>query len=446
LSTMRFFNEGSSPCDLLDRLSPNELSAAPTDGGASRGVVDALRVSAERKMSKRPNRYFGIAKTRELASCDDLGVPMGRFIDRFKAITSEVTSEAPLANSALTSRLQSTDLLHLDLTSAAVEIRSALEANQLRHAADLASLRNRASDLQKGFEDPGGPFGSSSGADIEVLFSQGEVFPPGLTDSDQTAIQVSVGLEMLWGVSGSKNTEGVLLGANPDILMSWSEIELEKSLGVDEISFDFDQELPLFGLSILSLDARQLLAQSTSHGERVAKDPDLLRRQVCFNLERFQAGLAELETTGLAGRGDLSATLESFTAAQLVKLAELAKKKIPKSGKKSRQVEVLLSDEDPEEIKDFARQVDASRLANDWWIQLPRCRESAVAKLLGPLLHNFVIGRTYSTISAGNGNWDWKVDEASKCSLCKSIHGKQRHSDTLPLAHLSCRCYVNPAL
>ena len=374
---------------------------------------------------------------------------MGKFTDRIRAAVESTKQVLPVAAGTASgmppARGGSTaSLASLDLTDAACSIREALEAGQPGPAAKMAGTRNRASDIQKGYTDPGGPFGASSASDMQILFGLGgEVFPPGLTTKDRRDVLISVGLEMLWCASGPKNTEGVLLGADVEAMFSWSEIELERSLGLEELDFELPDGLETWGLARLSVEARQLLAQSGSKGERAAKEHDLLRRQVCLNPERFAAALAELEAAGLAGTGDFAATMSSYTAAQLVQIAELMGKKIPKSGRKARQVEVLLGGEDAARVREFAIEVDASRLANQWWIVLPQCREVAAAKALGSVVHGFVMARAMCASSAGNGAWTWEAWDGC-CSMCRKLKGKHARGDRLPKAHLSCRCSCSP--
>ena len=360
-------------------------------------------------------------------------IKMGRFTNIFKGapVESPTLSRPPLET--------------LDLATAASEIRDALEAGQLSRADELATLRNRASDLQKGYPDSGGSFGASSESAIACLFDSEGVFPPGLSTADCKDILVAVALNMLWCGEGVKNVEGVLLGADPNDLMTWNEIELERSLDHGSMDFTLAEDLEVAGLKDLSTPARQLLAHSGSKGDRATKDPELLRRQVCLSPKRFQVALEELRVRGLAGTGDFAATLGSYTTAELIKIAELADRKIPKSGRKARQVEALLDGVNETTIRELAGQINARKLSNDWWILLPQSKESATAKLLGGSVFHFLLSRTFSALSATEGAWEWATEEGC-CSLCKKLEGKHKHGDPVPKAHLSCRCCVLPVV
>ena len=329
---------------------------------------------------------------------------MGRFTNIFKGapVESPTLSRPPLET--------------LDLATAASEIRDALEAGQLSRADELATLRNRASDLQKGYPDSGGSFGASSESAIACLFDSEGVFPPGLSTADCKDILVAVALNMLWCGEGVKN-----------------------------VDFTLAEDLEVAGLKDLSTPARQLLAHSGSKGDRATKDPELLRRQVCLSPKRFQVALEELRVRGLAGTGDFAATLGSYTTAELIKIAELADRKIPKSGRKARQVEALLDGVNETTIRELAGQINARKLSNDWWILLPQSKESATAKLLGGSVFHFLLSRTFSALSATEGAWEWATEEGC-CSLCKKLEGKHKHGDPVPKAHLSCRCCVLPVV
>ena len=309
-------------------------------------------------------------------------------------------------------------------------------------AATLAGPRAQAQDARFGERGvPGAAtFSPPRAPDIQAVLALRDALPPLLALADRTAIVVAVAHTLLWAPSATeKLVDGVLLGADTDALLGWEEIAHERATGATALLAAVDPDLPRVDVAGLSIPARQVLACSNSRGERVAKDPELLRRQVALSAERFHAALEELAHAGFAGYGDFAVTLASCTANQLREMADQLGVALPKGGTKARLVDLLGAGADGDRLRQVASAVDPELESREWWLVLPHCTEAAVARALGAVLARWLVFSSYRARPRFDARWTLLTTHGA-CAHCLAQAAAYDSDGPQPPYHLTCRC------